>query len=78
MCVSWLVRVCVVTVWCMTACAIVSGFAAGVFSATDVDAKACRACSPSGVRLAVRWERRVALLGLRGTYRCERVGSATV
>lgn len=56
----------------MSACAMLSGFAVGVLSATDVDASACRACSPSGVRLAVRWERRVVSAGWSETYHCER------
>lgn len=77
MCASWLVRFCDVTVCWMSACAIISGFAVGVLSATDEDARAWRACSPSGVRLAFSLERRVSSLGFRSTYRCERMCSLT-
>lgn len=53
MCVRWFDSVCEVDVCSMRVCAIVSGFADGVLSATAVAARAERESRPEGVRFVL-------------------------
>ncbi|KAH8644086.1 hypothetical protein IG631_01550 [Alternaria alternata] len=50
----------------------VSGLAAGALRATAVDASASSACSPSGVRLALRLDSICSSSSFLWTYRRER------